>query len=294
MRFLRSIKQAANRYVTQVEDLLWSHDDDDDDEETKENSEIFLSDDVWVICPYNDCEILMSFGGLEIVTKAKCPSCHRLICAQCKVPWHEGLNCQQFQRKLACSNKTYMIVDSQNTVPKKRSSPFEGRDNDEKKKAKKKAAIAGDSNQVADQNLVKVNGNEFEQQKLKEKAADQNVVKVNFNEFQEQKLKEKATVETSRKCSSKSPKSLCGLCSDFVPDANIVRGSTICNHQFCVNCISKHVAEQLSQNIKKICCPNPGCSVELKPQHLQHILPKDVVGRWEYKSYMAWWNRDFK
>lgn len=271
MRFLRSIKQAANKYVTQVEDLLWSH-DDDDDEEKKENSEIFLSDDVWVICPFNDCSILMSFGGLEIVTKAECPSCRRLLCAQCKVPWHEGLICQQFQRKLACSNKTYMIVDSQNTVPKKRSSPFEGRDNDEKKKAKKKAAITVDSNQVADQKLVNVN----------------------CNEFQQQKLKEKTTVESSRKCSSQSPKSRCGLCSDLVPDTNIVRGSTICNHPSCANCISKHVAEQLSQNIKKICCPNPGCSVELKPQHLQHILPKEVVGRWEYESYMAWWNRDFK
>ncbi|AES93804.1 putative transcription factor C2H2 family [Medicago truncatula] len=270
MRFLRSIKQAANKYVTQVEDLLWSH----DDEEKEENSEISLSDDVWVICPFNDCSILMSFDGLEIVTKAECPSCHMLFCVQCKVPWHEGLNCQQFQRKLACSNKTYMIVDSQNTVPKKRSSPFEGRDNDEKKKAKKKDAIAVDSNQASYQNLVKVN----------------------CNEFQQQKSKEKATVESGRKCSSQSPKSksICDLCYDIVPDANIVRGSTICNHQFCANCISKHVAEQLSQNIKKICCPNPVCSVELKPQYLQHILPKEVVGRWEYESYMAWWNRDFK
>nr|AFK40132.1 unknown [Lotus japonicus] len=36
--------------------------------------------------------------GGEIVTNAECPSCHRLFCAQCMVPWHAGMNCEEFQK----------------------------------------------------------------------------------------------------------------------------------------------------------------------------------------------------
>ena len=38
----------------------------------------------------------MKNGG-EVVTGAECPSCHRLFCAQCKVPWHEKMSCNEFQ-----------------------------------------------------------------------------------------------------------------------------------------------------------------------------------------------------
>ena len=33
----------------------------------------------------------------KMVTGAECPSCHRLFCAQCKVPWHEKMSCNEFQ-----------------------------------------------------------------------------------------------------------------------------------------------------------------------------------------------------
>ncbi|TKY47139.1 E3 ubiquitin-protein ligase RNF144A [Spatholobus suberectus] len=54
-----------------------------------------------------------------------------------------------------------------------------------------------------------------------------------------------------------------------------------CNHPFCTDCISKHVATQIHQNILKVICPNPNCSVELKPEYLHTILPSEVIVRWE-------------
>ncbi|XP_061374008.1 uncharacterized protein LOC133316287 [Gastrolobium bilobum] len=72
----------------------------------------------------------------------------------------------------------------------------------------------------------------------------------------------------------------CGVCFDFKPDSHMFRRCQ-CNHPFCTDCISKYVANQIQQNILKVNCPNPKCSVELKPKHLQIILPKQVIDRWE-------------
>ncbi|CAI8596847.1 unnamed protein product [Vicia faba] len=49
-------------------------------------------------CPYENCSILMVNDGVKVVTSCECPSCHRLFCAQCKVPWHVDMNCRKFQK----------------------------------------------------------------------------------------------------------------------------------------------------------------------------------------------------
>jgi len=52
-------------------------------------------------CPFNDCSALLVHErghGEAVITKAKCPHCRRLFCAQCKVAWHDGIACAEFQR----------------------------------------------------------------------------------------------------------------------------------------------------------------------------------------------------
>lgn len=52
-------------------------------------------------CPYTDCrELLIDDEDDEgdIITESECPYCRRLFCAQCKVPWHDGLSCEEFER----------------------------------------------------------------------------------------------------------------------------------------------------------------------------------------------------
>ncbi|XP_021761771.1 probable E3 ubiquitin-protein ligase RNF217, partial [Chenopodium quinoa] len=47
-------------------------------------------------CPYKNCSVLMvDDGGVE-VRESECPSCRRLFCARCQVPWHDGLSCEEF------------------------------------------------------------------------------------------------------------------------------------------------------------------------------------------------------
>lgn len=39
------------------------------------------------------------------VTQTECPSCHRLFCAQCEVPWHAGRRCKETKKKTKNSDK---------------------------------------------------------------------------------------------------------------------------------------------------------------------------------------------
>lgn len=36
--------------------------------------------------------------GKEVITQSACPNCWRMFCAQCKVPWHAGIDCFEFQK----------------------------------------------------------------------------------------------------------------------------------------------------------------------------------------------------
>ncbi|WCJ40309.1 RING/U-box superfamily protein [Euphorbia peplus] len=53
-------------------------------------------------CPFKDCSGMLvndgdEEGGEEVIRESECPFCHRLFCAQCRVPWHSGVDCDEFQ-----------------------------------------------------------------------------------------------------------------------------------------------------------------------------------------------------
>nr|GMD09442.1 probable E3 ubiquitin-protein ligase RNF144A-B [Ipomoea batatas] len=48
-------------------------------------------------CPFKDCSALLIGEKIEVV-ESECPECHRLFCAKCKVPWHAGIVCFEFQK----------------------------------------------------------------------------------------------------------------------------------------------------------------------------------------------------
>jgi len=47
-------------------------------------------------CPFEDCSAMMICDADEDITVSECPHCNRLFCAQCKVSWHSGLDCREF------------------------------------------------------------------------------------------------------------------------------------------------------------------------------------------------------
>ncbi|XP_062198573.1 E3 ubiquitin-protein ligase RSL1-like isoform X2 [Phragmites australis] len=49
-------------------------------------------------CPFSDCSAaLFVEEGEGGIAEAECPHCHRLFCARCMVPWHDGVGCEEFQ-----------------------------------------------------------------------------------------------------------------------------------------------------------------------------------------------------
>nr|XP_018461479.1 PREDICTED: probable E3 ubiquitin-protein ligase RNF217 [Raphanus sativus] len=61
-----------------------------------------------VYCPFENCSAVMVVDddddGVK-VTQTECPSCHRLFCAQCEVPWHAGRVCKDMKKKKKNSDK---------------------------------------------------------------------------------------------------------------------------------------------------------------------------------------------
>ncbi|KAE9587650.1 putative transcription factor C2H2 family [Lupinus albus] len=49
-------------------------------------------------CPFKDCSALLVNDGGELVKESECPNCRRLFCAQCRVSWHDEIECDEFQK----------------------------------------------------------------------------------------------------------------------------------------------------------------------------------------------------
>lgn len=49
-------------------------------------------------CPFKDCSAMLVRDSDEVIRESECPMCWRLFCAQCYVPWHPGVECEELQR----------------------------------------------------------------------------------------------------------------------------------------------------------------------------------------------------
>ncbi|KAH8482360.1 hypothetical protein Peur_068146 [Populus x canadensis] len=48
-------------------------------------------------CPFKDCSAMLIDDGEEVVRESECPNCWRMFCAQCKVPWHSQISCEEYK-----------------------------------------------------------------------------------------------------------------------------------------------------------------------------------------------------
>ncbi|KAM0946822.1 putative transcription factor C2H2 family [Dioscorea sansibarensis] len=59
--------------------------------------ELMLPEKTKLYCPFKDCSALL-INDDEEITESECPHCNRMFCAQCKVPWHIGFGCKDYQK----------------------------------------------------------------------------------------------------------------------------------------------------------------------------------------------------
>ncbi|GAV83684.1 IBR domain-containing protein, partial [Cephalotus follicularis] len=49
-------------------------------------------------CPFEDCSAVLINDTEKCSRECECPLCHRQFCLQCKVPWHSGVECEEYQK----------------------------------------------------------------------------------------------------------------------------------------------------------------------------------------------------
>ncbi|GFQ02133.1 probable E3 ubiquitin-protein ligase rnf217 [Phtheirospermum japonicum] len=78
--------------------------------------EAMILDSEKFYCPFKDCSALLVddvCGQSGAIAQSECPACNRLFCVQCKVPWHMGIVCAEFQKlnKDERSNEDIMLMN---------------------------------------------------------------------------------------------------------------------------------------------------------------------------------------
>ncbi|KAL5550192.1 hypothetical protein UlMin_000368 [Ulmus minor] len=84
--------------------------------------------------------------------------------------------------------------------------------------------------------------------------------------------------------SSEKSSTLCGICMEEKTKAKMFT-SIKCGHLFCLDCMGKHAAAKIHQNIINVKCPEWGCNELLEPHNCGSIVPKEVVDLWEVKMF---------
>ncbi|XP_057432743.1 E3 ubiquitin-protein ligase RSL1-like [Lotus japonicus] len=64
----------------------------------KAASEAVFAESEKFYCPFANCSALLINDGTVVIMESECPVCRRRFCAQCKVPWHVGVTCDEYQR----------------------------------------------------------------------------------------------------------------------------------------------------------------------------------------------------
>ncbi|KAG8964414.1 hypothetical protein FRC03_001815 [Tulasnella sp. 419] len=65
---------------------------------------------VKIYCPYPDCSALVEVPHSEDLHEATCPACQRVVCAKCRVPWHNGFSCEDYYRRNNADRLTYELA----------------------------------------------------------------------------------------------------------------------------------------------------------------------------------------
>ena len=64
-------------------------------------SESVIPEENKFYCPFYDCSALLISENdhkSEVIAQCICPHCNRIICVQCKTPWHQEMSCEKFQK----------------------------------------------------------------------------------------------------------------------------------------------------------------------------------------------------
>ncbi|XP_048133192.1 uncharacterized protein LOC115746698 isoform X2 [Rhodamnia argentea] len=214
-------------------------------------------------CPFKDCSaLLIKDGGAAVVRESECPNCRRLFCAQCRVPWHAGLECQEFQglnegEKGREDIMIQLAPSSSLRKPKCKTKPYS-------------VSLATET----DQPLNSEKGREDIMIRLAPSLSSQKPKR------KKKPYSGSLVTEIDQPLNSKPDASIiCEICIEPRTNSDLfhIKG---CNHTYCVDCVTKYVASKLQDNVTHIDCPVSGCGGLLEPEYCRSILSPELFDRW--------------
>ncbi|XP_026398130.1 E3 ubiquitin-protein ligase RNF14-like [Papaver somniferum] len=78
-----------------------------------------------------------------------------------------------------------------------------------------------------------------------------------------------------------SEMSFCEICMEAKPTSEMRKSTIKCSHIYCFECIAKHIAAKIQDNISQITCLEFNCKEILEPHLCRDIIPAQVFDRWE-------------
>ncbi|KAK9101620.1 hypothetical protein Scep_025050 [Stephania cephalantha] len=245
-------------------------------------------------CPFEDCDgVLVDEGGVA-VKESECPYCHRLFCAQCKVAWHSGIDCEEFRvvaNAIESERGELMMVKGSGVMGSDHKCRLEVENSEISvhmlcRECNKKDTISVKPCSTEDRALLEL----IAAAALRNK----NVVNIPL-EPEEDTARKGVMLSTSKltnvplsivpvtvigeSSNSKDSSFVCEICDEQKSrkESFNIKG---CSHYFCSECMVKYVASKIQENITLIHCPEPGCQGVLEPQFCRSILPQEVFDRW--------------
>ncbi|KAL3819101.1 hypothetical protein ACJIZ3_005006 [Penstemon smallii] len=241
-------------------------------------------------CPYKDCSALIVNDSEEVIRESECPFCHRLFCAQCKVPWHSDIGCNEFSglnenergredlmvHELAkqkswqrCPQCKFYVDKTQGCLHMTCRCGHQF--------CYACGATWSSTHGGCQRRLRTLVGRQVTSIDETYSYAEE----LQFQEALEASLNMSTTSEASSSyTSSLSSQICCEICTEDKEKQEMfeIEG---CPHSFCLICISKHVESKLQDNIIFISCPGENCKNIIEPSLLKSIVPKNIIARWE-------------
>ncbi|KAE9457299.1 hypothetical protein C3L33_10794, partial [Rhododendron williamsianum] len=222
-----------------------------------------------VYCPFKDCSAMLVNDTGTAIGETECPSCRRLICAKCRVPWHTEFTCQEFEwlgafsalftQSLGFSRRDWsgcrsfvLLIYFCIFIPIVVFASSSGKEESDGG-GDTATEAAGESPETDDSlGSIRVFRNAL------------------FNANGGFILPE----------SYDPSQSFCGICLEEKQNWRMFVSEN-CSHSFCYDCTSKHIEAKVQDNIIVICCPEIGCKAELGFEACRNIVSKDVIVRWD-------------
>ncbi|XP_059639443.1 E3 ubiquitin-protein ligase RSL1-like [Cornus florida] len=103
--------------------------------------------------------------------------------------------------------------------------------------------------------------------------------KINTLETQNQSTKKEKQTATRSETGESSQHSFCSIFMDTKHSKEMFENRS-CRHSFCTDCIGKHEASKIQENISMVLCPGLKCKGVLEPELCRSLVPAEVFDRW--------------